>query len=410
MKVLIIASRFFMGGFSKSLINFLLCADKYPELDITVMTVQKNVIDDYKEIPSRFNYIALDSLEYREPASKGLNKDYIFSIQRIRNIEYVLIDKFCKILRKPIPYKVIVKFMSFSEANRAKRVITDFTFCNEFDVAISWEEIFCNYLLAEKIPVKCKIGYIHPNYNEVGFSKAADKPYLKKLDRIVTISESCYETLKIVYPEFKNKIICLPNRMNLNRINKLADEYVPKLSKETFNIVTVCRISDHDKAVFRIVDLAKSLKQNGYVFKWYLIGDGPDLNELKERIATEKLEEYIICLGQKDNPYPYIKKADLYVQQSYVEGKPVSVDESLILNTPVIITDYSSAREQVEDGVTGFICKNNTNDILEKLSLVLGNPKTLKRIKQHLISMDKSDYENCNEIIDALNEVCAKNN
>lgn len=395
-----------MGGFSRSLINFLLCADKYPELDITVLTIQKNEIEDYKEIPKRFQYIAIDELEYSSPVKKGVNTKYLFNIQRLRNIEHVLTEKACKITGRPFPYKTAVKFMSFSEAERAGRVITDFSFCKEFDVAISWEELFCNYLLVQKIPVKHKIGYIHPNYEEVGFSKAADKKYLNELDRIVTISQSCYTTLLKYYPEYNNKIICLPNRMNLSRIEKLSYEYTPEMDEKVFNMVTVCRMSNHDKAIFRIVDLSEKLVKKGFVFKWYVIGDGSDYLEMINRIKKSNLSETVICLGQYDNPYPYIKKANLYVQQSYVEGKPVSVDEALILNTPVLITDYSSAHEQVEQGVTGFICRNSEEAIMEQLVCLLSDQSVLKRIQNNLQRTDKSKYEDCSSIIEEFRKVC----
>ena len=367
-KVLILISRFYMGGFTKSLINFLLCADACPELDITVLSIQKNQTEDYKNIPERFRYVAIDELQYSDPIKKGLNAKYLFNKQRIRNIEYVAVEWKSKLLRKPFPCSTAVKFMSFSEAERASRVTTDFSFASDFDVAISWEEIFCNYLLAEKIPCKHKIGYIHPNYKETCFSPQADRPYIKKFDRIVTISESCCSTLTEVFPDLKDKIVCLPNRLNLAHLYSLADEYVPDMDNKVFKIVTAARIVDSDKAVFRIVNLAGRLAEEGLDFKWYLIGDGADLDEVKRRITEGGLTERVICVGQLDNPCPYMKNADLYVMQSYREGKPVAVDEAMALGTPALITDYSSAAEQVQENVNGWIVHSDEQMIFDNHS------------------------------------------
>ena len=397
-----------MGGFSKSLINFLLCADAYPELDITVVTLQENEIDDYKEIPLRFEYIALNGLDYREKPRRGFNKDYLFDWQRLRNVEYVATETVCKALKRPLPTRTVVKFMSLSEADRAARVTPDLSFCSEFDVVISWEEVFCNYLLAQRMTAPVRIGYIHPNYNEVGFSRVVDKRYLKQLDAIVTISDSCCVTLCKVFPELKEKIFYVPNRVNLSRLNALAQEYVPSMCSADFNIVTACRISNHDKAVFRIVELAERLGDPGIRFKWFVIGDGSDYEELQRRICDAGLAEVVICVGQLDNPLPYMKNASLYVQQSYIEGRPVSVDEAYLLGTPVLVTNYSSAREQVKHGKTGWICDNNVDAIYDQLRTILNNPGMLDETRQYIAKQDKSCFEDCTAMIDMLYMVCDK--
>ena len=72
--------------------------------------------------------------------------------------------------------------------------------------------------------------------------------------------------------------------------------------------------------------------------------------ELKELIAQNNLEDSFILLGKKTNPYPYMKACDLYVQPSRYEGKAVTVTEAKILGKPILITNYPTARSQIEDG------------------------------------------------------------
>ena len=401
--ILIIVSKFFMGGFSKSLLNFLLCCEKYPEIDIAVLSLLKNENDMYKEIPSKYKYIALDGLEY---AKSGRIVYRIKLLQKIRNIEYVLKEAICKAQKKELPPDMVMKFTQYQYENRAKTVITDFSFASKYDYVISWEEGFCNYLLAEKIPGKKKIGYIHPNYVETQFCKKIDRRNLKKLDRIVAISQSCYQTLIDVFPEFKKKIVYIPNRLNADYYKALSNQYNVQLcSDNNLILLTVARIHDKHKGVFRIVRIVKRLINEGFSFRWYIVGDGVDLPELKRRIHENGVDDIVICVGELDNPCPYMVQADLYVQQSHYEGRPVAVDEAMLLGTPALLTNYSSAHEQVKEGVNGWIVEDNEDAIYNQLKVLLSNPDYIKTAATNLKSNSFIEYEDCTPMTDMLNSI-----
>ena len=91
------------------------------------------------------------------------------------------------------------------------------------------------------------------------------------------------------------------------------------------------------------------------------------------------MENHVILLGKKENPYPYIKRCDLYVQPSRYEGKSVSVREAQILCKPVIITDYPTASSQIKSGIDGFIAPIDNK----------GCAKFIDNVLTHLASMDK---------------------
>lgn len=75
-----------------------------------------------------------------------------------------------------------------------------------------------------------------------------------------------------------------------------------------------------------------------------------------------------MCLGSKLNPYPYISKANLLVNTSYVEACPRVVIEAKILKTPVICADFSSAREFVTSNIDGFVDSiDNIHTYIEKM-------------------------------------------
>lgn len=88
------------------------------------------------------------------------------------------------------------------------------------------------------------------------------------------------------------------------------------------------------------------------------------------------MQEWVIILGKKENPYPYIKFCDWYIQPSKFEGKAVTVQEAQILNKPVIITDYATSQSQLKNGIDGVIvpldnynCANRISEIIENISL-----------------------------------------
>ena len=76
---------------------------------------------------------------------------------------------------------------------------------------------------------------------------------------------------------------------------------------------------------------------------------------IHDKIKESGMEDEVIMLGKKANPYPYIKKCDIYIQPSRYEGKAVTVLEAQMLGKPVVITDFPSSDSQLEDGIDGVI-------------------------------------------------------
>ena len=124
-----------------------------------------------------------------------------------------------------------------------------------------------------------------------------------------------------------------------------------------FTIVSVGRMNPQKRFSF-IPSIARKLLDTGCSFKWIIIGDGNVFGEwdkLQKEITNNHVEDTVLCLGGKVNPYPYIKCSDLLVNTSYVEACPRVVIEAKLLKTPVICADFSSAREFVTSDVDGYV-------------------------------------------------------
>ena len=144
-----------------------------------------------------------------------------------------------------------------------------------------------------------------------------------------------------------------------------------------------------------IPDICSRLIQQGFKIRWYIIGFGGDEPLIRQKISDAHMQDHVILLGKKANPYPYIKACDLYVQPSRYEGKCVSVIEAQILEKPVVITDYSTSSSQLEDGVDGVIVPMDNEGCATGIAALLRNPDKMRQLSANC---KKLDYSNAQEV------------
>lgn len=253
----------------------------------------------------------------------------------------------------------------------------------KFDIAISTAEGFCNAVVANSIIADKRIGWIHPDMKSLGLDIRKGTSILDKLDYIVSVSQSGCATLKAFFPNAEKKFVHIDNMIDSDYIRKNSmiriDDMFNAVNGRT--LVTVCRIANESKRLDRIVSIADNLNEQHFNFKWYIIGDGPDYNMLDSLIKSKSLTDKVILLGARNNPFPYIKKADYFVLTSQYEGKPVVVEEAKVLHTPIIVTNYSSARNQVTETV-GIVVDNSDEKLIEQISSVIKSDSMLARIRK----------------------------
>lgn len=122
------------------------------------------------------------------------------------------------------------------------------------------------------------------------------------------------------------------------------------------------------------------IRERGMDITWYLIGFGRDEELIKRKIAEANMQEYVKILGKKENPYPYIQACDVYIQPSRYEGKCVTVREAQMLGKPVIITNYETAKEQLESGVEGIIVPMQNQECADQIFDLLNNNCLLEQL------------------------------
>lgn len=259
----------------------------------------------------------------------------------------------------------------------------------EYDVAVSY--LWPHYFVAEKVKAKKKIAWVHTDYSTVDTNIKMDLKMWNKFDHIVTVSELCKSSFLKKYSEIPNsKVAVIENITSPEFIKEMANEKVDNsLSKDNrFKIITVARLT-HAKGIDNAVKALKLLKDRGYLdIAWYIVGYGDDNSMINDLIKEFNLEDSFILLGKKTNPYPYMKEADLYVQPSRYEGKAVTVGEAQILSKPVLITNYTTAASQVDDGINGFITELSVEGIVSGIEKLYKDPKLRNSLIENCKSTD----------------------
>lgn len=210
--------------------------------------------------------------------------------------------------------------------------------------------------------------YVLYEHNEKEMRKFLDSVFINKFKRIVFVSEENRQDVCRHYPEIKDKTVVCHNFINGEEIlTKSLEECDYRKNKITF--VNVGRHEEHQKRLLRIIEASQRLKNENYDFRVLLIGDGPDSCKYKNLIQEKGLEDIIIMLGRKQNPYPYIKKSDAVLLSSDYEGYPVVFLEAMVLNKPIIstkVSDYTTL-----DNKYGLFCDLNTNGVYNNMKTFL---------------------------------------
>ena len=266
----------------------------------------------------------------------------------------------------------------------------------EYDLAISF--LMPHNYVINKVRAKKKLGWIHTDYSTVYVDVKREAPVWSQLDYIASISEDVGEKFVEIFPMLKEKLISIENILCSDYIRKKAEETLVSLCSDNSAIclLTIGRFSPQKK-LEEIPAICRGLVDRGLDIRWFVIGYGSEVIErvVMENINKENVENNVILLGKKDNPYPYIKACDIYVQPSRYEGKSITVREAQILYKPVIVTDYPTASSQIQDGVDGVIVPMEIEACVKGMVDFIRNTEKQKAIIDYLSS---HDYGNQSEI------------
>ena len=265
-----------------------------------------------------------------------------------------------------------------------------------YDLALSFASP--HYLVANRVSADKKIGWIHSDYQQCGVDRKLEVSMWKHLDYVIAVSEYVKTSFAQVFPEVRDRLFVIENILSPKYIRQLASEIdepgdVQVNAGETriCSVGRFCNAKNFDS----IPNIVLRLTELGARVRWFLIGFGGDEELIRSKIKYAGVEDSVLILGKKANPYPYIKACDIYVQPSRYEGKAVAVREAQILGKPVLITNFPTAQSQLEDGVDGVICPLSIDGLVEGVRKLINDKGLCEKL---VTTCAERDYSNRDEV------------
>lgn len=390
-KIFITTHTMRIGGVERSLVGLLNALD-YDRFDVdlflflhdgemlSLIPKEVNVLNELKEYAGMI-------LPVKENLRKG-NLNILFVKQRAKSKAKHFIKK-NNISDQNLVYdnylqKFSLKYLPKISSNK------------KYDLAISF--LTPHYVVAEKVHASKKIAWIHTDYSFFDFDRDAETEMWAKYDAIASISENCTQGFIKQFPSLESKIILIENVLDEDFLRKSSVEFSVdhemRKEKDVYNLLSVGRFS-HQKNFDNIPAITRSILENGVQVKWFIIGYGSGEEVIRKKIEEYEMQNYVIILGKKENPYPYMLACDFYIQPSRYEGKAVTVREAQMLAKPVIITNFSTSNSQLKMNFDGVIVPmSNSECAMEIVKLIKNKSKINKLIE----NCKNSDYSNREEI------------
>lgn len=365
------------GGVQVSLLNFLNHILKY-DVDITLL------LDSYSgawldRLPQN---IKTKVLPYRCDAyHKLLIPDKKVSL--IQNVGYhVLVHMVDQILpyryQRNRRYTFLLKHMDALE--------------DLYDIAIDYHGYgsFTTSYLVNKVNAKYKAIFVHDEKLDCLWAVKGD---LEKIDAFYAVSRSCKKVFDQKYPHFAKKSYYFPNFMDYDSIINKANLPCPLIKEEGKTIIVTVGRLEWQKGYDLAVDVAEKLRESCISFIWYCLGEGTLKDEIQDKIDKAGLHNKMILVGRVDNPYPYMIKADLYVQPSRHEGFGLAVAEALFLKKIVIATNLACIAEQIENGENGILVPYEAQAFCQAIMECISNEGLRKKLTRKIEKISESNND-----------------
>lgn len=256
----------------------------------------------------------------------------------------------------------------------------------EYDVAIAYQQGVPTFFLATQVKAKKKISWINADVFAAGYDMGYCRQFYDKMDAVVPVSQRLKDILSVKTPWMRDNLNCIYDIINPEVIRSLAQEKVNDMESMRdgeYNLLTVGRLTK-PKNHLLAVDAAKILADEGISFKWYFVGEGAMRSSIEARINELGLGQHVVLLGFKENPYPYMARADVYVQTSSFEGFGLTIAEAKILHRPVVSTNFDVVHDQITEGENGLIAEMTPESVAQRIKELLQNEPLKNRIISNL--------------------------
>ena len=327
-KMLFYNGQLFMGGIERVAVSYINELAKDKDIDLTVVIKENNSEKNVfaKQLPDNINlkFIKPEKIvKFREKASKNKknifwNIVYLFLL----NYERIYMKRWLKRLNRDVKYDYVI----------------------DFDMSLGkYIQVLDGY----------KLGWVHYTLSGKQKNKRKSERFRKRLykyDKIIVICDEMKNEIRSIYNLSAEKVERLYNPFNMEAVKPETFESISeedqKLLEDNY-MIGVSRLVK-EKGRLDLIEIYSNLKKKyGIKQKLYILGDGEQKEELEARIKQLNLENDILLLGQKINPFIWMERAQVFLHPSYGEGLPTVFLESMILGTPVIAYDCPTGPKDI---------------------------------------------------------------
>ena len=380
-KLLFINGHLNTGGVEKSLMDILQHLD-YGKYDVDLLLTEK--LGDYaSQVPPQVNVLCRSIEGTYGPVLK------------------VLFQSICS--RDWFTFKMrliflIMKLFGQKNVRLTRKLMTG---GKVYDCVIGFRPGLCTQLAAFSVQAEHRITWWH--HGEINVERKLYQEAALACDTVVAVSDSCRDMLANAFPALENKLIVVPNMLDVDAVRDQGTQWDPYADDPVMHIASVGRLAP-EKHFDNAIYAARKLKEIGIAFKWHLVGGGVLNAELKTKAAEMDVTDCFIFEGNQVNPYPYVKNADLFVHPSYVESFGIVVTEALALGVPCVVTKSTGVMDFLSDGENALLTDQDSDDLTEKVLQVLEDQKLREHLRRNARCPEQFLPENVMEKIDSLLE------
>lgn len=381
-KIIIVNNNLKTGGVQVSLLNLLKEIGNLYDVTVLLFYAKKESIEKIPPsikvvvVKSPFKYLGMSSSDTKNSPFKFVIRSFWVCITKLfgRSIAISLMSKFQSTIKG---YDFAISYLH--EGSKK----TFYGGCNEF--------------VLRNIKAQKKMTWVHCDFKLCGADNKQSKRIYSLFNTIVACSEGTKAAFVNCLPELEKKCVVVRNCNDYEKIRRLAGEGI-QYNKAYFNIVTVARLA-REKGIERALMAIRHCIEKGYKVHYHIVGWGMQFEYLNKLVDEYHLTNVVTFYGSQDNPYPYMKSADLFLLPSYHEAAPMVFDEAACLGVPVLATKTTSTDEMIIKNGAGFVCENSQEGIISGLCEILRDTAVLNRIRENLQQKHFSNQSSIDSLI-----------
>ena len=371
--------------------------------DLTMGGLQKILVEYLKLIDkNKYRIVLLIANDY--------GKKNLFLEEIPKNVEiqfvrpYNLVSKIAELSKKR---KILNRVLLKGYRHKSKRVfksifLEKLSKLGKINLIIDFDGGLKSVL--DNLKAEKKIIWIHSSIrkhkqdNKSKISRYGEE--LKKYDKIIAICKEMKEEIKELYPSLSHKIEYIYNPLDCNNIIEQGNENIEKITSyekeliESDYFLAISRLDAVQKDFETLIEGYLILKNKGIKERLYIIGEGDGRVKIEKMIEEKNLTKDVILLGQKQNPYVWIKHSKLFIHSSRYEGLPTVLLEALMMDKFIVSSNCPTGPTEIltNPKVGELFDVGDANQLAEKVLKVLYDKDYQKELLKN-IQLKKKEFE-----------------